>query len=216
MPQLPPAPIGERVAWALILFTLGAFMLGTWFNRRRGKALGFWIEDGLRSLGGQPAWTFIKSVSSGAVATVRNTNAPFRSLEAAYYLLTREIPPLYGVELLRGKRDLFSIKANLSNSPAAEFDVMPLGGKLAQTLDEAAGDEPYTWVELPHGLGLATRDPDAGRIAARVRPFAERYGQAVQRLSVRRRDPNVIVFMHLDGLEDRPSRELFDALKRVT
>jgi hypothetical protein len=37
----------------------------------------------------------------------------------------------------------------------------------------------------------------------------------VQRLSVRRRDPNVIVFMHLDGLEDRPSRELFDALKRV-
>lgn len=215
MPQLPPAPMWERVAWALILFTLGAFMLGTWFNRRRGKALGFWIEDGLKSLGGQPAWTFIKSVSSGAVATVRNTNAPFRSLEAAYYLLTREIPPLYGVELLRGKRDLFSIKANLRTPPASEFDVMPLGGKLAQTLDKAAGDEPYIWVELPEGLGLATRDPDPQRLAARVRPYAERYGKAVQRLSVRRRDPNVIVFMHLDGLEDRPSRELFDALKRV-
>jgi hypothetical protein len=205
----------ERVAWALILFTLGAFMLGTWFNRRRGKALGFWIEDGLKSLGGQPAWTFIKSVSSGAVATVRNTNAPFRSLEAAYYLLTREIPPLYGVELLRGKRDLFSIKANLGNPPATEFDVMPLGGALAQALDEAAGDEPYTWVGLPNALGLATRDPDPQRLAARVRPFAERYGKAVQRLSVRRRDPNVIAFMHLDGLEERPSRELFDALKRV-
>jgi hypothetical protein len=205
----------ERVAWALILFTLGAFMLGTWFNRRRGKALGFWIEDGLKSLGGQPAWTFIKSVSSGAVATVRNTNAPFRSLEAAYYLLTREIPPLYGVELLRGKRDLFSIKANLGNPPATEFDVVPLGGALAQALDEAAGDEPYTWVGLPNALGLATRDPDPQRLAARVRPFAERYGKAVQRLSVRRRDPNVIAFMHLDGLEERPSRELFDALKRV-
>lgn len=215
MPLLPSAPMWERVAWALILFTLGAFMLGTWFNRRRGKALGFWIEDGLKSLGGQPAWTFIKSVSSGAVATVRNTNAPFRSLEAAYYLLTREIPPLYGVELLRGKRDLFSIKANLGNPPATEFDVVPLGGALAQALDEAAGDEPYTWVGLPNALGLATRDPDPQRLAARVRPFAERYGKAVQRLSVRRRDPNVIAFMHLDGLEERPSRELFDALKRV-
>jgi hypothetical protein len=136
----------ERVAWALILFTLGAFMLGTWFNRRRGKALGFWIEDGLKSLGGQPAWTFIKSVSSGAVATVRNTNAPFRSLEAAYYLLTREIPPLYGVELLRGKRDLFSIKANLRNPPASEFDVVPMGGALARELDRGAGETPYTWV----------------------------------------------------------------------
>ena len=136
-------------------------------------------------------------------------------MEAAYYLLTREIPPLYGVELLRGKRDLFSIKADLSKPPAAEYDVVPLDGALAKELDQNAGDQPYTWTPLPHGLGLATHDPKPQQIAARVRPFTEKYGKSMQRLSVRRRSPNVLVFLHLEGLEDQPSSEVFNALRRM-
>jgi hypothetical protein len=215
MPLFSAASPVERALWGLLLFVLGAFLLGTWFNRRRGKALGFWIDAGLKGLGGQTTWTFIKSVSSGAIGTAVNTRAPFRAVEAGYYLLTREIPPLYGIELLRGKRDLFSIKADLSKPPAAEYDVVPLGGALAKQLDRNAGDQPYTWVPLSEGLGLATRDPRAQQIAARVGPFAEKYGKWLQRFSVRDRSPNVLVFLHLEGLEDHPASEVFDALRRA-
>ncbi len=215
MSFFPASSLAERIAWAFLIFVLGAFLLGTWFNRRRGKSLGYWIDAGLKGLGGLTTWTFIKSVSSGAVGTAVNTRAPFRAVEAGYYLLTREIPPLYGIELLRGKRDLFSIKADLSKPPAAEYDVVPLGGALAKELDKNAGDQLYTWVPLSEGLGLATRDPKAQQIAARVRPFTEKYGKSLQRLSVRGRSPNVLLFLHLQGLEDHPSSEVFNALRRM-
>lgn len=210
-----PASGLERAAWGILLFIIGAFLLGTWLNRKRGRALGAWIDEGIQRMGGQPSWRFIRSLSSGAQVTVQGAAAPYRSVEAGYYLLTREIPPLYGIELLRGKRDLFSIKAGLRNPPAAEFDVAPMGGALAKELDRNAGDQPYTWIELPAGLGLATRAANSEQVAACMRPFAEKYGQSVQRLSVRQRQPNVILFLHLDGVEDHPVREIFDALRRV-
>jgi hypothetical protein len=212
---MPPITNAERIAWGVILFTLGAFMLGTWFNRRRGKELGHWIDAGIKALGGQPAWTFIKSVSSGAEVTIRNANSPYRTLESGYYLLTREIPPLYLIELLRRKGDLFSIKAELRTPPADEYDVVPLTSKLRRELDTAAGAQPIQWLELPNGLGLATRAADPQKLASRLKPFAERYGKALQRLSVRTRHPNVMMFMHFNGVEDRPSQEIFDALRRV-
>ena len=215
MAFLPAASQAERIAWAILIFVLGAFLLGTWFNRRRGKSLGFWIDAGLKGLGGETTWTFIRTMSSGAVGTARNTRQPFRAVEAAYYLLTREIPPLYGIELACGKRDLFSIRADLRTPPSVEFDVVPQGGALAKELDRNAGDAPYTWVELPKGLALATREPNAERLAARVRPFAENYGKSVQRLSVRGRSPHMLLFIHLTGVEDRPSSEVFDVVRRM-
>jgi hypothetical protein len=199
----------------IILVTLGAFMVGTWLNRQRGKSFGKWIDEGLQSQGGRPLWTVVRSISSGAQATLRNPNAPFSSLEVGYFLLTREIPPLFGLELLRGKRDLLSIKADLRKSPAIEFDVVPMNGPLARELDRSAGDQPYTWVELSDGMGLATKAVNPQQVAARVRPFVERYGKSLQRLSVRQRQPNVILFMHLTGVQDRPAKELFEALRRV-
>jgi hypothetical protein len=194
---------------------LGAFLLGTWFNRRRGKALGAWLNDGLRGLGGQPTWTFVRSVSSGAQGALRNPNAPFRSFEAGYFLLTREVPPLLLIEWLRGKRDLLSVKADLRSGPKSEFDLVPLDGALRRELDAAAGDQPLSWVALPSGLGVATRAANPDQVAARVRPFVEKYGKSVQRLSVRQRQPNLILFMSLTGAEDRPAADIFNALRRV-
>ena len=77
MSFFPAASPAERALWAILIFVLGAFLIGTWFNRRRGKALGYWIDAGLKELGGLTTWTFIKSVNSGAVGTAVNTRAPF-------------------------------------------------------------------------------------------------------------------------------------------
>lgn len=213
--MLPPAPLWERVAWALLLFLVAGFMLGTWLNRKRGRALGEWVDAGIKRMGGQTTWKFIRSLSSGAQVTVVGANEPYRSVEAGYYLLTRELPPLLAIELLRGKRDLFSLKADLRAVPAIEYDVVPLDGALRRELDVAAAGDPYAWVELPAGLGLATRHREPAKVAARLRPFLERYGEGVQRLSLRARRPNVVLFMHFEGMEDQPPREMFDALRRL-
>jgi hypothetical protein len=209
---LSPADPTERVLWILLIALVGTFLAGTWLNRQRSKALGEWLQKGIGMLGGRVAWRWIKSVNSGAEATIAETRSPFRQLVISYFLLTREFPPLWGFELLRGKRDLLSVRAELRKLPEREFDVVPLQGKLRKALDAGADDAPLQWLEAPAGLGLATAaQPDRATVQ-RVTAFLNTYGSYVERLSVRRRSPNVVAFLRLNGLENRPSTDLLRAL----
>ncbi len=152
-----PATGNERILWLALIVLVLSYLAGAWLNRRRGKAIGHWLQGGLASLGGKPAWKVTRSLSTGAEVTVFDAARPFQQVQASYYLMTREIMPLWGIELLRGKRDLLAIRANLRVQPVAEYELVPLQGKLRTLLDEKAGEQPWQWQEMPAGLGLATR-----------------------------------------------------------
>jgi len=112
---LPATPI-EKLWWVALLLLLGGYLAGTWLNRKRSKALGFWLQSGLGVLGSKIQWKWIGTMSSGAQVTVRDARKPFRQLEITYLLLTRELAPLWGIELLRGKRDLLILRATCVSS----------------------------------------------------------------------------------------------------
>jgi hypothetical protein len=205
----------EQILWAVLLLLLGGFMAGAWLNRRHSKAIGEWLQGGLKSLGGQTSWKWIRSMNSGAQVTVSGAAQPFRQVEVSYFLLTREFPPLWAVELLRGKRDMLAVRADLRAGPAQEFEVVPIHGGLRRMLDENAGDRPWQWQEMPAGLGLATRDGASPQVTTRVKAFLDRSAAYVQRLSLRERKPNLVLFVRLTGIENAPSSELLEALKQV-
>ena len=212
MPSWMPANGPERVLWiAIILLVLG-YPAGQWLNRQRSRRLGNWLQAGVGALGGRVAWRWIKSVTSGAEVTVQDARAPYRNLSISYYLLTREFPPLWLWERLIGKRDLLALKADLRLQPGREFEILPVKGKLRKDLDEASADAPFQWSELSDGLALGSRGAVDPAMLKRASDFMATYGAYVQRISLRRRNPNVMAFFRLTGLERTKSDALWRAL----
>jgi hypothetical protein len=213
--QLPILSPAARPWWILLAVLAGGYMLGTWLNRRRSKSLGLWLAAGVGVLGGQTLWKWVGTMTSGAQVTFVGAHRPFKQGEILYLLLTREFVPLWGIELLRGKRDLLVMRVELSAKPAREFEVVPIKGGLRNTLDRNPGAIPWQWQEMPAGLGLATRIDPGGQTAAAVRGFLKMYGPFVQRLSLRKGSPQLILFAQLSGLEKKPAREFLAAVREV-
>jgi hypothetical protein len=210
-----PATGTERILWIALIVLVLSYLAGAWLNRRRAKAIGHWLQGGLAALGGKPAWKVTRSLSTGAEVTVFDAARPFQQVQASYFLMTREIMPLWGVELLRGKRDLLAIRADLRVLPAAEYELVPLHGKLHKLLDGKAGEQPWQWQEMPAGLGLATRGATSRSTVQAITAFAKRHGPYVERLSLRPGQSNLKVFVKLAGLELAPANEFLRALKDV-
>ena len=213
--QIPTLSPSLRAWWIVLAVLVALYMLGTWLNRRRSKELGLWLAAGVGVLGGQTLWKWVGTMTSGAQVTIVGATRPFKQGEVLYLLLTREFLPLWGIELLRGKRDLLVMRAELSAKPVREFEVVPISGDLRKTLDRNPGAIPWQWQEMPAGLGLATHIDPGGQIAAAVRKFLEAYGPFVQRLSVRKGSPQLILFAQLTGLERTPAKEFLAAVREV-
>jgi hypothetical protein len=213
--------------WLALLLLIGGYLVGQWVNRQRTKRAGAWIQAGLGALGGRVAWRWSKTLNAGAEVTVEESRAPYRNLVISYYLLTREFPPLWLWERLRGKRDLVSVRANLRLLPTRQFEILPLQGALKKKLDQmtspgsesAQGDEapqaparPYEWVELSHDLGLGMAGSVDANTRQKARDFINVYGPYIERVSLRRRNPHVIAFFRLGALQNRSSADLWQAL----
>ncbi|MGQ9841326.1 MAG: hypothetical protein ACUVR4_12575 [Anaerolineae bacterium] len=210
--SLLPATGIERILWAILILLVIGYLVGIWLNRQRSKAIGAWLQAGLGKLGGRVAWRWIRSMNSGAEVTVAEARPPFRQLQISYFLLTREFAPLWGLELLQGKRDLLALRCELRVSPTQELHVLPWRGRLRNQLDQTAGDILWHWAPMPAGLGLATRFVADEALVGRMAAFLERYGAHVERLSLSRRSPQLILFFSLTGIEKRPIAELWAAL----
>ena len=216
------API-ERILWLVVLALVASYAAGTWLNRRRSKAIGSWLQSGLAAWGGKLTWRWLRSMSSGAEITLADPPRPFRNVRANYFMMTREIMPLWGIERLRGKRDTLAVRADLRDPPRYNIEVVPLDGELRRTLDlhppevgsgAEVRTEPWEWREGPAGLGLATHGEGNDAIIAAAEAFTGRYGVYIQRLSLRDRQPHLVLFAALDGLEHMDAMEFTQALRR--
>lgn len=210
-----PATGPERTLWLVLIVLVAGYLAGVWLNRQRSKAIGSWIQAGLGKLGGRVAWRWLRGMNSGAEVIVAETRPPFRQLQINYFLLTREFAPLWAIEQLQGKRDLLSLRGEFRAPPAQELTIVPLHGRLRKELDKAAETVPWHWTELPHGLGLATRVAPSKALVGRVEAFLSDYGPAVERLSIRRRNPQLMAFFKLQGIEKQPIAPLWAAFDKL-
>lgn len=213
--MLPISGTTERILWGIIIALVAGFIAGGWLNRQRSKALGKWLQGALGVLGGRTNWKWLRGMNSGAQVIVEAAGRPFRQLDISYFMLTRELPPLWGLELLRGKRDLLAVRGDLRALPRYEIEVLPLVSKLRQTLDAQTGARPFNWEEGPAGLGIGSRDPGAKAQIKRLRAFLDRYGPYIQRLSLRPRQPHLVLFINLSGIERTPPGDFARGLRDI-
>jgi hypothetical protein len=221
MPSLMPTTPTERLLWLALLLLVAGFLGGQWLNRQQANRAGKWIQAGLGVLGGRVTWHWSKSLAAGAEAMVEETRAPYRNIAIAYYMLTREFPPLWLWERIRGKQDLIAVRANLRLAPAREFEIVPVLGELRKNLDQAAAGQasadevpgqPFAWQELSDGLGFGMRGAIDEKACEKAKEFLKTYGPYAERISLRRRNPHVLAFFRLGPIQARASGELWKAL----
>lgn len=205
----------QRVLIVVALLMLLWYVIGTWHSRRRGIRTLEWLREGLRLLGGQLQAGWIGgSASSGARVAVNKANPPFQRLETTFILESREILPLWLVNLMRGKRDELIIKAHLRSPRRGEIEVVLSGSRLERSLRKE-GQGSWRWQEGPHNLRVAHRGAQGEALSAAMVPFLNSYGCSLRRFSYRRDKPHLLLRIHLAGLIDRPSTDFFSDLTAI-
>jgi hypothetical protein len=169
---------------------------GYLYNRRRGQCLFRWLETGLDVLGGKREAGWIGSPASGARVNVIHANPPFRRLEITLLLENREVPLLWLLDRLRGKRDRLIIRTTLRSPRRGEVEVRPASRRIVG---------PWTRQGGAHGLAVVHRGPGAQRQVAALEPWLETYGAHLQRFAWHKADPHIQLEMSVVGLLAAPS-----------
>lgn len=207
--------LGQTIAVYLGVFLLIWYAITGVYNRRRGLRVYRWLRGGVESLGKISEARWLGSSGSGARLTVAKAERPFRRVEVVYLLETRELLPLWLINLARGRRDMLIFKANLRSTPQGELEVVRGGDRRLRGLRADADRNPWTLVarSLPGDLQAANRGAQGGRILESLEGFLGGIAPALRRLSISRTAPHLILELLLPPLMEKPSETLFTSLE---
>jgi len=180
----------------LVIWYLGASI----FNRRRGITIFRWLQAGLEHLGGEVNARWIGSSGSGAQIAIRKAKPPFRQVDLIYLLATRELLPLFLVNLLRDRPDRLIVKLTLRSVSQGEVEVVKARSPQARQLRTA--DEKSAWQleELPHGLLLGARGREGQAMKAALMPLIEKHAARIHSISWNKQPPHLITIIAVRGL----------------
>jgi hypothetical protein len=205
---------GTAVVIALCLVLVVWYAIGYLYNLRHGRRLFAWLEAGLDALGGERTAGWIGSAASGARIQILHADAPFRRLEMTLLLERREIPLLWLLDHLRGRRDRLIMKATLRSPRQGELEVTPPRRSfLEPTAVDYRREPSWTGEEGSHGLLVLRRGSGTERQVASLRPWLQTYGCALRRLAWQKSDPHIQMHLDLAIWSTTSSRELLDGFR---
>jgi hypothetical protein len=202
---------------------LGWFALGTQLNIRRGNRLLRWLGQGLPLVGGR---TTLRWLGSSAIELkVQAALEPLRSAEVFVVLEPRDLPVIWWLFRVWGRRDLLIVRAELRAAPRVELEVFHPGAWSARGRARTLSREHWTPVPLPHPHPLPTAsgsplvayaprpaDATADLLPLPLVPGAE---ASLVRVAVRRTAPHVEVHWELRDLERLDARAVLETFQRL-
>ncbi|MBN1220518.1 MAG: hypothetical protein JXM69_16465 [Anaerolineae bacterium] len=205
----------EYIVTGLGLFLVGWYLVAAIYNRRFGLRTYRWLQRGLAELGDpksvQASW--IGSSGSGARIGMQRAKAPFRRLELVYLLESRELAPLWLVDMLRGKRDQLILRGTLRTKPTGELEVLPDKIRTRKDLQQKTTVS-WTVKDGPHNLLIACRGSTEQQTQW-LTPFLEQYGPHLKHLSWGPQDPHLLIILRLAGLPKQEAVILFRDIRQV-
>ncbi|MCS7179525.1 MAG: hypothetical protein RML46_06350 [Anaerolineae bacterium] len=187
----------------LSVFLLLWYIIGHLYNRRHGLRLFQWLEQGLATGGNEYQWRWLGSPASGARILVYQACPPFRRIDITLLLENREIPLLWLAERLQKKRDAVIIQATLHSPGSDEIQ--------AGWPSELRSPTILSWAREtgPYGLIVAYRGPGTTSLRTQMTSWLTRYGKYLRRFALRREDPHLVLWIHLNGLAFRLPASVF-------
>lgn len=205
----------EYVVTGLGLFLAVWYLIALIYNRRFGLRIYRWLQKGLEVLGDpksvQAGW--IGSSGSGARIAIQRAHPPFQHLELTYLLESRELAPLWLMDILRGKRDQLILRGTLQHKRAGELEVLPSGDKLLKSIQQEKKPA-WSLADGPHNLVIAQRRSAAQQVEW-ITPFLEKYGSGLKRFSWGPQDPHVLIILRLAGLQANEAATLFHDIRSI-
>ena len=140
-----------------VLAIVGWFALGTHVNIRKGHRYMEWLQAGLPLAGEK---TTLRWLGSSVVQLkIEKAHEPFRRVEVQIVLEPRDVPPLWLLSRLRGRRDLLIVRTELRFVPKSQFEVLDPQAWSTQAVEREmlqqqwqltpSGDLPFRVYALP-------------------------------------------------------------------
>lgn len=204
---------GQTIVIALGIFLALWFVAASAYNRRRGVRTYRWIQTGVKTFGAISEARWLGSSGSGAQMVIAKPGKPFRRVEIAFLLETRELLPLWLLNHLRGRRDTMIFKANLRNAPRGEVEILPQDRPF-RSIENPPGAETWSVLDQPlaGGFAAARRGRDTDSLIESVTPLLSSDGESIRRLSLARTSPHLIAEINLPDLMASPAPDFFTRL----
>jgi hypothetical protein len=193
-----------------VIFVVGWFAVGTHYNIRKGHAVMRWLQEGLPLVGEKTTLRWLGS--SVLELKIQQAKPPFRHAEVLVVLEPRDVAPLWGLAHLRGRRDLFIFRAVLRTQPQVELEALdPTSWPPHELTDRAKN----YWTPLSAAPPLIAYAPGNLPAAGELLRKAAFEDCPLQRLLIRRTEPNLEVHWRLDSLRTHSARTVFETLQRI-
>jgi hypothetical protein len=148
---------------------------------------------------------------------VAEAKRPFRQVEVAFLLETRELLPLWLLNRLRGRRDSLVVRAHLRSVPHGELEVLPKGHARFGDLLKDSKQNPWAMLQrqLPGGLQAAGRGRDTAGMLSATEALLSQVGAGIHRLSLARTAPHLILDVKIAQLRSEPAEKFFQLLTKT-
>jgi hypothetical protein len=196
----------------VVVFVVGWFAAGTHYNVRKGDDILRWLQDGLPLLGEKTTLRWLGS--SVLELKIQQAKPPFRQAEVLLVLEPRDVALLWGLARLRGRRDLFIFRGVLRTQPRIELEVLDPNSWSMRPIEDQV--KKSHWVSLPVPPPLVAYSPGQLPAPSELLDKAALEACPLQRLAIRRSEPNLELRWHLGPLRKHPARAVFEALQRVS
>ena len=186
------------------------FAAGTIWNVRAGRELLRWMQDGLPLLGER---TTVRWLGSTVVELVINEGkAQFAKVTVVIFLEPRDLP-WWPLSRLRGRRDTLIVRGVLRRAPSFELEALDPASWSAR---DALPRVPRDWLQAAAPEGGVVHHAGAAALghAYALLEIAQRAGMKVQRLSVRRAEPNFQLHVPLPD-RGQSARDFFEAVSAL-
>jgi len=204
--------LGQYVVIGLSIFLGLWYIVGSSINRKRGLETFRWLRDGLETAGKVTEARWIGSSGSGARLTVGKANRPFQRIEVVFLLDSRELLPLWLVNLLRGKQDEMILKANLRSMPTSEIEVGHSDSKEIKSLISNKQPSTFQTASAAAGFGILYKGRASDEQIARLQSFIQQYQVSIKRISLKKQMPHLVLRADLPPLREKNLEEFFKDL----
>jgi hypothetical protein len=195
-----------------VILVVGWFGFGIIYNLRHGEAILRWMQNGLPRVGQKTTLRWLGT--SVAQLVIAKAKGPIRSLETLLVLAPRDVPWLWLLSSLQGRRDTLIFRAQLGVPPLMDLELVDPASwtgrsALKQALEKGWVSQPYHELQLlaaPGQLQLAQETLD--RLDAPARDLSPQY----RRFSLRRDSPHLELHLGFPNPRQTDPARFFDAL----
>ena len=198
-----------------VILVMGWFAFGFIYNLRRGESILRWMQSGLPRIGERTTLRWLGT--SVAELVIARAKGPFRRLEMLVVLAPRDVPWIWMLSRLQGRRDTLIFRAQLSIPPRLDLELADPSswtGRMAlqQAAQKGWESQPFQEMQLmaPSGrLNLAST------ILARLDGPVRRLAPGYRRLSLRKDQPHLEVHLPFPDPRSQDAGQYFEALQSL-